>query len=60
MKYYLMDTTEGIKYIKTKKTIRGREQAREVAGCGVCWVAPCTASLYYLRKFMELIGWKFA
>ena len=36
MKYYLMDTTEGIKYIKTKKTIRGREQAREVAGCGVC------------------------
>lgn len=60
MNYYLMDTTEGVKYIKTKKTIRGREQAREVAGCGVCWVAPCAASVYYLRKLMDLIGWKFA
>jgi hypothetical protein len=55
-----MDTTEGVKYIRTKETIRGKEQARKIVGCGVCWVAPCTAPLYYLRKLMNLIGWKFA
>lgn len=60
MKYYVMDTTNGVKYIKTKKIIRNREQAREITGCGVCWVAPCSGLIYYLRKAMNLIGWKFA
>lgn len=59
MKYYLMDTTEGVKYIRTKETIRGKEQARKIVGCGVCWVASATAPLYYLRKVIELFGLKF-
>lgn len=54
-----MDTTEGVKYIRTKETIRGKEQARKIVGCGVCWVASATAPLYYLRKVIELFGLKF-
>lgn len=59
MNYYLLDTTEGIQYIKTKEKIRNRDHARKIVGCGVCWVAPATASLYYLRKVIELFGLKF-
>lgn len=58
MKYYVMDTINGVKYIKTKETIRNREQAREIAGCGVCWIASCSGLIYYLRKAMNLVGWQ--
>lgn len=53
-----MDTTNGVKYIKTKEIIRNREQAREIAGCGVCWIASCSGLIYYLRKAMNLVGWQ--
>lgn len=58
-RYYLADTTEGIKYFKTKAQIRNKDHARKILGCGVCWVAPASPALYYLRQVMSIIGLKF-
>ena len=56
--YYIMDTTEGIKCVKTKKSIRNREQARKEVGCGVNWICLTTPTLYYIRVVMNFLGWQ--
>lgn len=56
MNYYLLDTEDGKQYLKTRERIWHRDYAQKIVGCKVYWVAPATATLYYLRKVLELFG----
>lgn len=56
MKYYQISTPTAIVYIKTKETIRNKEQARKIVGGPVNWISFSGLIPYYFHKIFDKKG----
>lgn len=55
MKYYAIETTEKVEYVKTKRTWRNKEEAARETGFNVKWIAPITFTTYLALQLRKKI-----
>ena len=53
MKYFKIETTNGFKYVKSKKAIRNRKQASQLFQESVVWVHPISPVEYAIKKLVD-------
>lgn len=55
LKYYAIETTERVEYVKTKRVWRSKEEAARETGFNVKWVAPITFTTYLALQLRRKI-----
>lgn len=55
LKYYVMETTEKVEYVKTKRVWRNKEEAARETGFDVKWIAPITFTTYLALQLRKKI-----
>ena len=56
MKYFRIETTNGSRYIKSKKAIRSRKQASQLLQEPVAWIYPISSVEYAIKKLVDKIS----
>ena len=53
MKYFRVETANGSRYVKSKKTIRSRRQASQILQEPVAWIRPISPVAYATKKLVD-------
>lgn len=55
LKYYAIETTEKVEYVKTKRVWRNKEEAARETGFNVKWIAPITFTTYLALQLKKIL-----